>query len=74
VKILYISGTTRISESKIDNLETKSKIKNIRNFMGATVTLRRVASRELIVKYERDDIFTGSHSIWLGGGKLSRSY
>jgi hypothetical protein len=28
VKILYISGTTRrISENKIDNLETKSKIK-----------------------------------------------
>jgi hypothetical protein len=49
VKILDISGTTRrISESKIDNLETKSKIKNIRDCMGATVTLRRVTSREVI--------------------------
>ena len=33
---------------KIDELETMSKIKNIREFYGATMTLRRVTGLELI--------------------------
>jgi hypothetical protein len=35
-------------KAKIEELETNSKIKNMRDFIGASVTLRRVNSLELI--------------------------
>ena len=35
-------------KAKIEDLETNSKIKNIREFIGVSVTLRKVTSLELI--------------------------
>ena len=45
-----ISGTKKKAylKDKIEELETNSKIKNIRDFIGASITLRRVTNLELI--------------------------
>jgi len=41
-------GEKEYLKAKIDELETNSKIKNIRTCIGASMILRRVTSLELI--------------------------
>jgi hypothetical protein len=49
VKLIDISGKQKeYLKAKIKSLETNSTIKNIRACLGASMTLRRVTSLELI--------------------------
>jgi hypothetical protein len=59
VKLLDISGTKKENmKTKINELETNSKSKNIRYSVEASMTLRGVSSLELMGDFVRD-----SHSI-----------
>jgi hypothetical protein len=50
-------------KAKIEELETNSKTENIRDFIRASMTSRKVNSLELIVKDEKGDFIADSHSI-----------
>ena len=59
-------------KAKIEDLETNSKIKNIR-YLYSDIK-KGYQPRTDIVKDETGDLVTGSYSIWLGGGTISPSY
>jgi hypothetical protein len=48
VKLSDISGEKGISKNKIVRLESNSKLNNLGNCIGASVTLRRVTGIELM--------------------------
>jgi hypothetical protein len=56
---------------KIEEHETNSKIKNSRNFNGSINDFKKGHQLVInIVKDEKCDLATVSHSIWLGGGNI----
>ena len=56
-------------------LETNSKIKNIRDlYRGNNDFKKCYQSRTNIVKDEKGDLVAESPIIWLGGGTISPSY
>jgi len=63
VKLVDISGTKKYLKAKTEELETNSKIKNIRVFYrGINDFKRGYQPRTNIVRYERGDLVTDSHS------------
>jgi len=75
VKLVDISRTKNKEywKAKIDELE--SKIKNIRDlYMGITEFKKGYQPGPNIVKDEKGDLVTDSHSILLDGGTVSLSY
>ena len=60
---------------KIEDLETNSKIKNIRDlYRGISDFKKGYQPRTNTVKDETGDLVTGSYRIWLGGGTISPNY
>ena len=62
-------------KAKIEDLETNSKVKNIRDlYRGINDFKKGYRPRTNIVKDETGDLVTGSYSILLGGGTIYPSY
>jgi len=62
-------------KAKIEELETNSTIKNIRDlYRGITDFKKGYQLRTNIVKDEKGDLVTDSYIFWLGGGTISLSY
>jgi hypothetical protein len=62
-------------KAKIEELETNSKIKILGTFIGASITLRKVTSLELILKrISRVMCLEARAVFWLDGGTISLSY
>jgi len=62
-------------KAKIEELETNSKIKNIRGlYRGINDCKKGYQLRTNTVKDENGDLVTDSHIFWLGGGTISLSY
>jgi len=62
-------------KAKIEELETNSKIKNIRDlYRGINDFKKGYQLRTDRVKDEKGDLVTNSHIFWLGGGTISLSY
>ena len=61
--------------AKIEELETNSKIKNIRDlYMGNNVFKKGYQPRCNIVKDMKGDLVADPALLWLGGGTISPSY
>ena len=70
----FRNKTKEYLNAKIDELETNSKIKNIRDlYMGISDFKHGYQPRTNIVKDEKGVLVTDFHSIWLGGGNISLS-
>ena len=62
-------------KAKIEELETNSKIKNIRDlYRGINDFKKGYQLRTNIVKDEKGDLVTDSYIFWLRGGTISLSY
>jgi hypothetical protein len=62
-------------KAKICDLETNRKIKNIRDlYRGINDFRKGYQPRTNIVKDEKGDLITDSHSIWLGGRTIPINY
>jgi hypothetical protein len=60
----FMNKNKEYLKAKIDELETNSKTKNIRNiYMGIIDSKKGYHPRTNIVKDEKDGLVTGSHSI-----------
>ena len=60
----HVSNTKKeYLRAKIDELETNSKIKIIREFIGASVILRRVTNLNKYVQDDKGDVVRDSHSV-----------
>ena len=73
MKLLDRNKTKENLKAKINELETNSKIKNIKDlYRGINDFKKGYQPRTNIVKGEKGDLVAVSHSIyWLGGGNIS---
>jgi len=61
-------------KAKIDELETNSKISDIKDLYRGTNNFKKSTSLELTVKDEKCILVADCHSILLGGGIISLGY
>ena len=62
-------------EAKIEELETNSKINNIRDlYSGINDVKKGYQPRTGIVKDEKGDLFADPTALWRGGGTISLRY
>jgi hypothetical protein len=74
-KINTVKLSLKNLKTKIDELETNSKIKNIRDLNGDISDFKKgYRPRDLTVKDEKCDLVTIPTLLWLGGGNISLSY
>ena len=71
----FRNKTKAYLEAKIEELETNSKVNNVRDFyMGIYDFKKGYQSRTIIVKDETGELVEDPTVLWPGGGNISPSY